>query len=141
MAIHRYWLDQAPAPGRLPGRADIDPIDIPMLLDNVWLLDVVGAPPRFRLRLVGGVIHRAGVAARVGAYLDEYVAPAELPGRQMRFAVAERMPVWFRGEAYIRHRAKMFTLERIFLPLAADGATVDMMLCLTVYYRLDGSEI
>ena len=39
------------------------------------------------------------------------------------------------------HDAQMFSLERIFLPLAADGRTVDMLLCLTVYYSTDGRDI
>jgi hypothetical protein len=35
----------------------------------------------------------------------------------------------------------MFELERLFLPLAADGRSVDMLLCMTVFYSLDGLEI
>ncbi len=39
------------------------------------------------------------------------------------------------------YETKMFELERLFLPLASDGVHVDILLCLTVYFTLDGREI
>ena len=38
-------------------------------------------------------------------------------------------------------RVGVAELERIHLPLAGDGTTVDMILCLTVYYSFLGGEI
>jgi hypothetical protein len=35
----------------------------------------------------------------------------------------------------------MFELERLFLPLATNGSSVDMLLCMTVFYSLDGLDI
>ena len=50
--LYDYWCRMAP-PGRLPGRQHVDPIDIPHLLPNIWLLDVHRDPIRFWRRLVG----------------------------------------------------------------------------------------
>jgi hypothetical protein len=40
----------------------------------------------------------------------------------------------------LRHKHEIFALERTILPLAADGKTIDILLCLTVFYRSDGEE-
>ena len=69
--LHRYWRDVAP-PGMLPGRQHIDPVDIPKLLANIWLLDVVGEPVRFRFRLIGDAMRRLGVPAKRGEFVDQY---------------------------------------------------------------------
>src|SRR5690242_1355091 len=60
VALYDYWRSKAPGEGLLPGRRHIDPVDIPRLLPNVWLLDVVDDPRRFRVRLVGGALILSG---------------------------------------------------------------------------------
>jgi hypothetical protein len=57
--LHQYWLSKH-VDGRLPSRADIDPIiDIPQLVKNLILID---ARDNFTYRLVGSeVIERHGI--------------------------------------------------------------------------------
>lgn len=141
LAIHRYWQRLATERGLLPSRTEIDPVEIPALLENVWLVDILGTPPRFRMRLAGEVLRRMGFGLKRGEHLDDYMAPDDPPLRQFRFLAAEGKPVWFRGEAYAPHASTVSELERIALPLATDGATVDGMLCLTVFFTLDGREV
>ena len=138
--LYRYWRSIAPGDGLLPGRRHLDPIDIPALLANVWLLDVVGHPPRFRFRLIGDAPRRLGIAAKRGEFVDKYNAESDAPVQDMHFAVRERSPVWFRGRAYFPMDAQIGELERLILPLAADGSLVDMLLGITMFYRLDGRE-
>jgi hypothetical protein len=138
--LYRYWLRMSPGDGKLPGRRHVDPIDIPALLANIWLLDVVGHPVRFRFRLIGDAARRLGIAAKRGEFVDKYNAENDAPVQDMHFAVSERLPVWFRGRAYFPMDAQIGELERLILPLAADGSAVDMLLGLTVFYRLDGRE-
>lgn len=140
-AIYRYWQSLAPAPGRLPSRGAIDPVAIPELLENIWLVDILGPPPRFRVRLAGEALRRMGFGLKRGEFLDDFMKPDDLPLRQFRLLAASGRPVWFRGEAYAPHERTLSELERIALPLAADGVAVDAMLCLTVFYTFDGREV
>ncbi len=143
LQLYEYWRRRAEAIGRLPSRKDIDPLDIPKLLENIWLLDVVGEPQRFRFRLIGGALHRMGIPGKVGDFADELLPDGSEKAvmEDFRRAARERVPVWFRGKASVPHTTEMFELERVFLPLATDGSTVDMLLCMTVFYTLDGLDI
>lgn len=148
--LHEYWCSKAPAAGLLPGRQHIDPTEIPGLLDNIWLLDVVGtidgvvggAPRRFRFRLIGDAMHRKGIPGRPGTFIDQFFGngPADPALADLHAVVDTRLPSWSRGKPMLRHKHEIFELERILLPLAADGHAVDMLLCLTVFYRSDGEE-
>jgi len=142
VAIYDYWRRIAPAPGVLPARQHLDPVDIPKLLSNVWLLDVVGAPQRFRTRLVGTALQRAGIPLRPGVFIDDPVPPTlkETMLSRIREITASRQPQWRRGRPFLPHATEVFEIERIFLPLAADGWTVDMLLCLSVLYESTGKE-
>lgn len=143
LELHEYWRRKVEATGRLPARKSIDPLDIPKLLENIWLLDVVGEPRRFRFRLIGGALHRMGIPGKVGDFADELLPRGNEDAvmEDFRRAAGERKPVWFRGKARVPHAVSMFELERLFLPLAADGSTVDMLLCMTVFYSLNGLDI
>ena len=141
--LYDYWRKSAPGPGLLPARGNVDPVDLGALLPNIWLVDVVGEPARFRFRLIGGAVQRMGMPAKVGDFVDDFL-PEESKAQMMtefQSAVSDRKPVWFRGRAKMPYETKMFELERLFLPLASDGVHVDVMLCLTVYFTLDGREI
>jgi len=142
VAIYDYWRRIAPRSGMLPGRKHIDPADIPRLLPYVWLVDVVGTPRRFRARLIGTALQRSGTPLRPGVYVDDPIRP-ELKEKVLsdfRFAAETRQPLWFRGKANAPHVSEIYELERIFLPLAADGTNVDMLLNLSVLYKSAGEE-
>jgi hypothetical protein len=141
--LYDYWRRAAPAGGGLPGRKHIDPTEIPTLLEHIWLLDVVGQPTRFRFRLRGGAAQRMGLPGQIGDFMDQFFegGPADERLDDLHVVVSARQPVWFRGEPRLKHKSEIAELERLHLPLAADGTTVDMILCLTVYYSFFGGEI
>lgn len=142
-AIHAYWQECALAagPGLLPRRQQIDPLRIPKLLESMSLIDMVGQPPRFRLRLQGGAIRRMGMLAAPGDYLDQFMAADAPPLLDLAHIAASRQLVWYRGRAYMPHETVLFSLERIFLPLAEDGRSVDVVMGLTVFFDGDGREL
>ena len=142
VAIYEYWRRIAPGVDLLPGRRHLDPADIPKLLPNVWLVDVVGSPARFRTRLIGTALQQAGIPLSPGVFMDDAVPPAlkETLLSHLRHVAASRQPQWRRGRPYLPHATEVFEIERIFLPLAADGATVDMLLNLSVLYESSGKE-
>ncbi len=127
-----YWRSKAPE-GRLPGRPDIDPLEMPDLLSWLTLVDVVweGERLRLRCRLIG-----TQVVARFGrditglyaeeAYSGDYLAQAlETYGA----VIESRRPQLSRHQIPIEDREHA-AYDRLILPLAKDGDTVDMfMVC------------
>ncbi|MGF1591729.1 MAG: PAS domain-containing protein [Kiloniellaceae bacterium] len=126
-ALHDYWVSRRDG-GLLPGRQHLDPLDIPGLLPNLTLIDVVAAAA-LRYRLVG-----TALVGRIGRDITgRLVKEASLgPGWEenhpdFRYVIGERRPclrrIWTGG-------ARRNPLEslRLLLPLAADGEAVDMIL-------------
>jgi hypothetical protein len=142
-----HWQGLAPEPGLLPGRRHFDPLAVPHLLPNIWLLDVEhGAPSgparRYRVRLVGGAVVAVGFPARPGEYFDD---PRITPDvvtirRHLDTVVDTHRPDWRRGRPAIDHTKYVDTLERVIVPLAADGRRVDMLMGLTMFYWKDGER-
>src|SRR5260221_12496676 len=74
-AAFHYWPRKAA--GRLmPSRADIDPIEIPKLLPDVMLVDVL-PDGRYRYRLIGTENARAQGINASGRFLDEVLPGPE----------------------------------------------------------------
>ncbi len=144
-ALYEYWRSIHPGPGRLPGRAAVDPMAIPRLLPYIMLLDVVGQPPRFRYRLIGTRMVDALGTDFTGRWLDEaHVRPdGSLPVFPSYVRVATQgLHDWRRGAPHFAGYLDRCTeLERIFLPLATDGKTVDMILAINVFFDVVGAEI
>ena len=127
-----YW-DSKRRDGRLPRRADIDPLEIPSLLPHIMLIDRLAEPERFRYRLVGTAIVeiRQGLTPvdPTGRFVDE------VPHRMsvdwlidgMRRAARNRHPIRDHG-TYRPEHDKTGSYERLSLPLADDGETVNMLL-------------
>jgi hypothetical protein len=135
------WRSLAPGPALLPGRQHFDPLMVPDLLANLWLVDVdAGSPRRYRYRLIGGKLVDAGMPARKGDLVDDPRFSQDPVAIRSVFdtIVESREPGWARGEPMIRHSKFVLSLERVILPLATDGRTIDMMLCMTLFHHMDG---
>jgi hypothetical protein len=76
-AFYAYWQSRCGGE-RAPLRADIDPIDIPRLLPNVLLIDVIGQPAYdFHYRLLGTAIVEVDGVDYKGSHLSEMVPSTE----------------------------------------------------------------
>jgi hypothetical protein len=114
----------------LPGRQHVDPVIIgPMLLPHVFLTDVLDGGERFRWRLIGTHIVSHAGTDDTGHELEATIAPAmrELIIGHYRDVVRERQPLCHRSE-FVGSDRRIYRYERLLLPLAADGTTVDMIL-------------
>jgi len=126
-----YWRAKL-RDGRLPGRRDIDPLDLPRrILPNLLLFDVERTRDdlRFRFRLAGtGFATLIGREA-TGRYFDEIAPdPATDPVLgALRTIVATRQPVFLAGPLTVP-RSDYAAVKRLGVPLAEDGETVDMVL-------------
>jgi hypothetical protein len=139
VALYAYWRSKAPGEGVLPGRRHIDPVEIPKLLPYVFLLDVVDDIRRFRVRLVGTALIETGTPARVGDFMADHMPPDTRAASlaDLENVVQSREPWWFRGPVFLQHQTYVSEVERLVLPLAADGRTVDMLLGMSVIQRLE----
>lgn len=131
----RYWRERG-AGSRLPGRADINPGDLVPVLSHMMLIDVVSnGEPRYNYRLIG-----TALVDRIGFDATRRPVEATYEGsdwRELRkdydFVVHERRPCLTLNDMVIAPEHRRVRYRRLLLPLAADGATVDMLMGAIVF--------
>ena len=124
-----YWTAIHP-PSGLPGRQHFDPLQVPRLLPNIRLLDVVGQPPRFRVRLMGTRMCEVFGGEQTGRWLDEIFSNLDgsLTHTELLRTIESRAPRWRRGKPALEVEKDFLDMERVYLPFARDGQTVDLIL-------------
>ena len=135
-ALYDYWQSIRPAGRLLPGRRHFDPVDIPELLPNLWMIDVLRDPLRFRFRLVGTEIVRFAGRDVTGLWLDEFFenyAQSEAC-RFHRDCTLTGQPAYRRAGLLFNPTGSRLVAERLYLPLAQDGRHVDILLVMTIYH-------
>lgn len=137
--IHEYWSLKRRDGGDLPGYQDINLGEMPDLVPYVWLIDVAHRPMRFRFHTIGSVLVTWAGEDNTGKWFDE-VWPTYDPAVFVE-VVERRQPSWTRGPSAFRPERRDYEIERVRLPLARDGKTVDMILALSVFFDRDGREI
>jgi hypothetical protein len=150
-ALHRLWQDVSPGPGLLPGRQHVGPELLKPWLPWIWLLDVVWnepdtiGQPRLRYRLAGTrMVEIRGGHNPVGMWLEESNPTRSVSNPTILRAQAvavTRQPNWRRGRPHNLRVDTVGTVENLFLPLASDGRTVDMLLCCSLYFGIDNREL
>lgn len=144
--LFEYWREKRGA-RKMPARADIEPADIPELLPDITLVDVLGEAPHFRYRLVG----TRQVAARgldpTGRPVGEGHLGRDIPGMREQVLdnyrrVSDGGRPLFRDTSIAGHDnrgdillgGRLIARFSLFLPLSSDGTNVDMVL---VYSRFE----
>ena len=132
------YLAAKARPGLLPRRSDFDPLDFPHLLGFFNLASVVrdGARLRFRFDLVG--TKQTAVSGRdvTGRFVEDAViaGAVDMVNENFTLAVESRKPVYSRFN--MPHPGYDFIdSERVYFPLAEDGAEVDRLLILYHYFN------
>jgi hypothetical protein len=144
-AIRRFWdyWNSCRGDRPMPGRQDIDPLNIPSgLLPGILLTEVLQQQPWLRYRLVG----TAQVALRgrdptgqpvAGNYMGAHLG---VPGNDVmlnyRIVIEKRIPVYTYnpivgatpGGGSIRQQP-MRAKSSLLMPLSSDGNRVDMVFC------------
>lgn len=129
-----YWRSIHPETG-LPGRQHLDPVDIPQLLPNIRILDVVGRPPRYRTRLMGTGVVRSVGEDHTSQWLDEVFPGFEKSSAALGLDTVVRTGAlnWRRGNPRVFAGKEYMVIERVYLPFAQDGRTVDMILSYVLF--------
>ena len=133
-----YWRGKAA--GGLPRRANIDPAEIPKLLPDLMLVDVLPSG-RYRYRLIGTENSEAHGLNATGRFLDEVLPGPEYKAHVLALydeCVRARRPLYSES-LFIspRQRRPERHTKVLFLPLAEDGETVNMVLVVQVFLYID----
>jgi hypothetical protein len=133
LEFYEYWLRKG-AGRAMPARADIEPLEIPRLLANVFLMDVVpGTPRRFRFRLVGTRI--ADLEGEMtNRFLDEFVPGAAGTAMARHYEETAGGRISVRHETLHWRKREYINYDVLLLPLSSDGETVDMLFGLARYH-------
>ena len=139
--LYDYWRQCHPAAGGLPGRQHIDPLAFAGFWPWIWMADIVGVPARFRFRLLGGEHVRLMKGEYTGQWIDTVLPPALCPIIHAALGqAAGGAPAYSCSPSYVRydrggamHAAEQLA-ERLYLPLAHDSRTPDMVLALTIVH-------
>ena len=136
-----YWRGKL-AGRSMPRRADIDPVEIPSLLQHLMLVDVV-AKGRFRYRLIGtGNTEAQGLHA-TGRYLDEVLPGPEYKAHVLKLyreCIQAKRPLYSECLFFSPHdRRPERRTEVLFLPLSQEGMSVNQVLVVQVFFYMDQS--
>jgi PAS domain len=134
-----YWCRKS-AGKAMPRRADIDPVEIPKLLPDVMLVEVLPSG-RYRYRLIGTENTDAQGVHATGRYLDEVLPGPEYKAHVLGLydeCVQSRRALY--SECLFispQDRTPERHIKVVFLPLSEDGLTVNQVLVVQVYFYMD----
>jgi hypothetical protein len=136
-----YWCRQRGA-RTMPRRGDIDPADIVELLPHIMMVEMVGAPPRPRYRLVGTAIVEFAQFDFTNQFADELMfqdtAGTDWAGDYHRVAAA-RTP-GFGVSRWLPANSTPHWIEYLICPLSRDGETVGRFISIEDYEPLTAIE-
>jgi hypothetical protein len=133
-SLYEYWHALGLEAGGLPPVQAFDPLRLPKLLANLWILEVAPDTPRFRMRLAGENINAVYRRTIAGHYLDEIFAPSELDLVVARYTRALREPAIMHAAGAVYAAAGSYSHgERLGLPMLGRSGFTDTVLGATVY--------
>jgi hypothetical protein len=140
--LAEYWLSIRPAEG-IPGRQHFEPLDIPGLLPNIYLVDVCPRTRTFTFRLMGTALVKLFDRDHTGLPFESAYDSGKRSHsyRDMMEMLASRQPRWRKAPGYFRKDRDHLTLERVVLPLAKDGRTVDIFLGMILAHTKSGELV
>ncbi len=136
--LYHYWQGKCGG-RRCPARRDVDPLDIPLLLAHLILVDTDESLQAFRYRLFGTEVCRGFGNDRTGATLGDLAAGVEnhefvFAGYWRAYELA--LPDYFHGRT-VSFSKDYKRYSRLLLPLSGDGERVDMILGGMVFFQGD----
>src|SRR6185436_4847415 len=87
-ALYAYWRALGARDGGLPRLQSFDPLNLPRLLPNIWILEVAADSHRFRMRLAGENINAIYGHNVGGHFFADIFDPADVPTIVQRYSRA-----------------------------------------------------
>jgi hypothetical protein len=131
--LYDYWSAKR-GERKMPSRADLDPLDMTFVMGNVILVDVIaGTPLGFRIRLHGTNLVERAHYELTGKMLDELpqVEFRDLTRQSFTKVANSGEPLHVLNDRVLDDQPRRY--ETIILPLSADDARVEMLLCGMIY--------
>jgi len=137
--IYRHWLGMARGSG-LPERSDFDPVDIPLLLPHIYLIDVVEDGADFRYRIVGTHITESVGFDFTGQLVSDFMRNNESEDRVKDYTrcLETRQPNCKSGNLVDYGREHM-QYERLLCPMTRTGGQVEVILG-GLHFRIVGES-
>jgi hypothetical protein len=130
--LYRYWQSKC-RDGRLPARADFDPLAVPYVLGDIVLVDVLAEPPQFRFRLIGtNIIAKYGVEL-TGKPVEDFPEPEARAVALARCREVMTGKQAIHSERRVVLDGRTWSYSALWLPFATDGSEVDMILCAQIF--------
>jgi hypothetical protein len=130
--LHRYWTERR-GRRRFPARRDIDPVDLPLLLTNLSLVEIRAEAPRFVYRVSGGELGRMLKRELTGLPVGTGVKDSELEHVFARYERVAQDGVALFHRDRLQETANDFTeIERLMVPLGESDDRVNMILSIVV---------
>ena len=123
-----WWCDKR---GRrlMPALSDVNPIEIPSVLKQVWLCDRLPSSGRLRYRLAGEEINDFWGCNLSGKHVDQIVPAERLTSVANKSRMAIDLPAIVHDRTCLSLTEEITKKgERIILPLSDDGRTVNALL-------------
>ena len=132
--LYDYWLTLADEDTGLPSVQRFDPLYLPKLLPNVWILEVEPATHRFRMRLTGENINAIYGRSIAGLYFKEVFQPGDVEIIVARYTRALTEPSIFHASGMVYAAGGSLTVgERLGLPMLGREGRTNTLLGATVY--------
>ena len=132
--LYNYWLDLAKAGDGLPSVQSFDPLHLPKLLPNIWIVEVEPATGRFRMRLTGENINAIYGRSIAGLYFKDVFQPGDVEIIVARYSRALSEPAIFHASGSVYAAGGNLTVgERLGLPMLGREGRTNTLLGATVY--------
>jgi hypothetical protein len=131
--LHQYW-DGRRGPGRWMPKQAIDPAELVDILPHLFMLDAIGVPPRFRVRLVGTSVVRLVGRDNTGRYVEDFVESEKQAAAlgPYRAVIDRERPIAKRGALVWLDNRRWIKTEALLLPVSRSGAAIDLVLGATI---------
>src|SRR5687767_5718175 len=132
--FYDYWHDLAKVGDGLPSVQRFDPLHLPKLLPNVWIVEVEPATRRFRMRLTGENINAIYGRSIAGLYFQDVFQPGDVEIIVTRYSRALSEPAIFHASGSVYAAGGNLTVgERLGLPMLGREGRTNTLLGATVY--------
>jgi hypothetical protein len=133
-SLQDYWLTLADGAKGLPSVQSFDPLHLPKLLPNIWILEVEAATSRFRMRLTGENINAIYGRSIAGLYFKKVFQPGDVEIIVARYTRALTEPAVFHASGLVYAAGGNLTVgERLGLPMLGREGRTSTLLGATVY--------